>query len=158
LNNLQLVKFVEKGGNILAATGTEASYAMRALAAEFDIELDTETVFDHTHYDSEHDKIVTSEFVGPNAIIDTKQVQAPVLYKGTGLTVGQLPLSTAILAAESDAFISDSYNKRASTMDTVTLVGALQSRNSARVTFVGSLDVFSDEFLSASVKIGSDQS
>lgn len=142
---------------MLVGTGLEPSENMRALAAEFDIEIDTETVFDHTHYDKEHDTIATSNFVGPNTIIDTKQIQAPVLYKGTGLTVGQLPLSTSILAAESDAFISDSYNKRASTLDTVTLVGALQSRNSARATFVGSLDVFSDAFLSASANIGSDQ-
>ncbi|KAK4514186.1 uncharacterized protein ATC70_001773 [Mucor velutinosus] len=158
LNNIQLVDFVKKGGNILAASGVDASDSMRALAAEFDIELDTDAVFDHTHYGDEHDQVATSEFVGPASIIDATQVGAPVLYSGTGLTVGQLPLSTAILAAGSDAFVAESYNKRAKASDTVTLVGALQSRNSARVTFVGSLDVFSDKYWSASVNIESDKS
>lgn len=131
---------------------------MRALAAEFDIELDTDSVFDHTNYDDKHDKIATNEFVGPSSIIDSTKINAPVLYSGTGLTVGRLPLSTAIMAAESDAFIADSYNKRTKALDSVTLVGALQSRNSARVTFVGSLNVFSDEYLAASVNVGSDKS
>lgn len=156
LNNVQLVQYVKKGGNILAATGANASDNMRALAAEFDIELDTDRVFDHTHFDNDdHGLIVTDEFVAPSAIIDGKSINAPVLYSGTGLTVGQLPLSTAILNAESDAFVADEYTKRAASADTVSLVGALQSRNNARVTFVGSLDLFSDKLISSSIKVGS---
>lgn len=158
LSNVQLVQFVKKGGNILAAAGANASDNMRALAAEFDIELDTERVFDHTNFDNDdHSLIATDEFVAPSAIIDGKSIKAPVLYSGTGLTVGQLPLSTAILNAESDAFVAEEYTKRGSSADTVSLVGALQSRNNARVTFVGSIDMFSDKLISSSVKIGSDK-
>ncbi|KAG2211898.1 hypothetical protein INT47_004585 [Mucor saturninus] len=158
LNNVQLVNFVKNGGNILAATGVDPSDNVRALAAEFDIELDSETVYDHTHFDNDdHSLITTSEFVAPAAIIDSKAIEAPVLYTGTGLSVGQLPLSTAILAAESDAFISDSYNKRTTATGTITLAGAMQSRNNARVTFVGSLDVFSDKLISASINGDSEQ-
>lgn len=124
---------------------------MRALAAEFDIELDTETVFDHTHFDNEdHSLITTSEIIAPKTIIDPEAMNAPVLYSGTGLTVGKLPLSTAILAASPDSFLADSYNKRASAVGGITLVGAMQSRNNARVTFVGSLDLFSDKLVQES--------
>lgn len=131
---------------------------MRALASEFDIELDSDRVFDHTSFNKDdHSLIATDKFVGPSAIIDKKALDAPVLYSGTGLTVGQLPLSTSILTATSDAFVAEDYTKRASTADTITLVGAMQSRNSARVTFVGSLDIFSDKLISSSVKIGSDK-
>lgn len=158
LSNVQLVNFVKNGGNILAATGIDPSDNIRALAAEFDIELDTDTVYDHTHFDNnDHSLITTSEFVAPTAIIDAKAIEAPVLYSGTGLNVGQLPLSTAILTAESDAFIADSYNKRTNAVGTVTLAGAMQSRNNARVTFVGSLDVFSDKLISASINVKSEQ-
>ncbi|CEP19582.1 hypothetical protein [Parasitella parasitica] len=157
LNNIQLVDFVKKGGNILAASNTAASDNMRALAAEFDIELDSDAVFDHTNYVDTHDKIATKKFVGPSSIIDATQIDAPVLYSGTGLKVGQLPLSTAIMAAGSDAFLAESYDKRTKAEDTVTLAGTLQSRNSARVAFVGSINVFSDEYLTASVDIGSDK-
>jgi oligosaccharyltransferase complex subunit beta len=129
---------------------------MRALASEFDIEVETESVFDHKSFDKEdHSLIATSEIVAPEAIIDHKALEAPVLYSGTGLNIGRLPLSTAILNAGSDAFVAESYNKRANSGETVSLVGALQSRNSARVTFVGSLDIFSDKLVSSSVNIGS---
>ncbi|KAI8090106.1 Dolichyl-diphosphooligosaccharide--protein glycosyltransferase subunit WBP1 [Gilbertella persicaria] len=151
INNVHLVNFVNKGGNILAATGIDPSDTMRALAAEFDIELDTETVFDHKHYHKEHNKITTSKLIGPATIVDPEQVKTPILYSGTGLNVGQLPLSSAVLAAENDAFMADAYNERASPMDQVGLVGALQSRNSARVTFVGSLDLFSNDFMNIAV-------
>ncbi|KAI8972063.1 Dolichyl-diphosphooligosaccharide--protein glycosyltransferase subunit WBP1 [Mycotypha africana] len=152
LNNVQLVDFVNKGGNVLVATGIDANDNIRALASEFDIDLDTETVYSHNHYDSDHDRIVTTKFIAPETIIDSQKVKAPVLYTGTALSVGRLPLSTAILAAESDAFISDNYNMRARATDDVTLVGAMQTRNSARVAFVGSLDLFSDKYFDASVK------
>lgn len=155
MSNVQLVNFVKSGGNILAATGIDASDNMRALASEFDIEVETEKVFDHSSYDKDdHSLIATSEIVAPQAIIDNKAMEAPVLYSGAGLHIGRLPLSTAILNAGSDAFVAEAYSKRANTAEPVTLVGALQSRNSARVTFVGSLDLFSDKFVSSSVNVG----
>ncbi|KAI7900438.1 Dolichyl-diphosphooligosaccharide--protein glycosyltransferase subunit WBP1 [Cokeromyces recurvatus] len=158
LNNVQLVNFVNNGGNMLIAAGAEASDNLRALASEFDIELGYETVFDHDNYYEEHDKIITSNFVAPSSIIDTKQIEAPILYSGTGLTIGQLPLSSAILTAESNAFLADSYHKKASSVEPIALVGALQARNSARVTFVGSLDIFSNEYLSAQIDSKSSKS
>lgn len=149
MKNTELVKFVKNGGSILAAVGIDASDNIRALASEFDIEIDTEAVFEHSLYNEKHNNILTSDFIGPKAIIDSSKISNPILYSGTGLSVGKVPLSTSILAAN-DAFLSDSYSQRASGGEVV-LAGALQSRNNARVTFVGSLDVFSDEYLTATV-------
>ncbi|KAG0749576.1 hypothetical protein G6F23_000938 [Rhizopus arrhizus] len=144
LNNIQLVNFVKNGGNMLIAVTPDASDTMHALASEFDIELDTEKVLDQTQSVNEDaDLIATLNVVAPSSIIDKKQIEAPILFSGTGLTVGQNPLSTAILNKESS---------------TVSLVGALQARNSARVTFVGSLDIFSDKLISSPVDIKSGQS
>lgn len=144
MNNIQLVNFVKNGGNMLIAVTPDASDTMHALASEFDIELDTEKVLDQTQSVNEDaDLIATLNVVAPSSIIDKKQIEAPILFSGTGLTVGQNPLSTAILNKESS---------------TVSLVGALQARNSARVTFVGSLDIFSDKLISSPVDIKSGQS
>lgn len=159
LNNIQLVNFVKKGGNMLIAVTPESSDSIRALASEFNIELESERVFDHSQFiEKDQSLIATSNIVGPVSIVDKKQLNAPVLFSGTGLTVGDSPLSTAILNAELSAFIADEYQPRADTSHPVSLVGALQARNSARVTFVGSLDMFSNKLMSSAANLHSGQS
>ncbi|KAG0750532.1 hypothetical protein G6F62_010155 [Rhizopus arrhizus] len=159
LNNIQLVNFVKKGGNMLIAVTPEPSDSIRALASEFNIELESEKVFDHSQFiEKDQSLIATSNIVGPASIVDKKQLKAPVLFSGTGLTVGDSPLSTAILNAESSAFTADEYQPRADTSHPVSLVGALQARNSARVTFVGSLDMFSNKLMSSAANLHSGQS
>ncbi|KAI8876266.1 Dolichyl-diphosphooligosaccharide-protein glycosyltransferase 48kDa subunit [Backusella circina FSU 941] len=149
LNNIQLVDFVNRGGNLLIAASPEATDNVRALAAEFDIEVETDKVYDHNAYKEEHDKIVTDKIVGPSTIVDA--LSAPILYSGTGLVVGSLPLSSAVLNVGSSGFISDSYSKRREASP-VTLAATMQTRNSARVAVVGSLDVFSDNFVDAEIE------
>ncbi|KAL4207979.1 hypothetical protein CU097_009779 [Rhizopus azygosporus] len=156
LNNVQLVNYVQKGGNMLIAVSSDVDDNVRALVSEFDIEVETEKVFDHTQFVEEHDLIATTNVIAPASVIEKKHMEAPILYSGVGLTVGNNPFSTAILNAERDAFVAESYQKGADTSHPVTLVGALQARNSARVTVVGSLDIFSDKLISSSVNIDSD--
>lgn len=156
LNNVQLVNYVQKGGNMLIAVSSDVDDNVRALVSEFDIEVETEKVFGHTQFVGEHDLIATTNVIAPASVIEKKHMEAPILYSGVGLTVGNNPFSTAILNAERDAFVAESYQKRADTSHPVTLVGALQARNSARVTVVGSLDIFSDKLISSAVNIDSD--
>lgn len=156
LNNVQLVNYVQKGGNMLIAVSSDVDDNVRALVSEFDIEVETEKVFGHTQFVGEHDLIATTNVIAPASIIEKKHMEAPILYSGAGLTVGNNPFSIAILNAERDAFVAESYQKRADTSHPVTLVGALQARNSARVTVVGSLDLFSDKLISSAVNIDSD--
>ncbi|KAI9255464.1 Dolichyl-diphosphooligosaccharide--protein glycosyltransferase subunit WBP1 [Sporodiniella umbellata] len=148
LSPMQLVEFVKGGGNMLVAAGVEVSDNVRALAAEFDIEFESEKVFDHQQFIGQDPSLIsTLNVVGPAAVIDRKQLTAPVLFSGIGLTVGKNPFSHAILNAESSAFVSDVYEKKAGTEKPVTLVGALQARNSARVAITGSLDLFSNQLM-----------
>lgn len=156
LNNVQFVNYVQKGGNMLIAVSSDVDDNVRALVSEFDIEIETEKVFDHTQFVGEHDLIATTNVIAPASVIEKKHMEAPILYSGVGLTVGNNPFSIAILNAERDAFVAESYQKRADTSHPVTLVGALQARNSARVTVVGSLDIFSDKLISSAVNIDSD--
>ncbi|KAI8994538.1 Dolichyl-diphosphooligosaccharide--protein glycosyltransferase subunit WBP1 [Pilobolus umbonatus] len=153
-SNIQLVDYVNKGGNLIIAADLDATDNIRALVSEFDIELDVERVFSHTHFDQsqqDHSLIVTSSVEGPQTIV--QKGSAPVLYSGVGLNVGSLPFSTAILTGESDAFISDSYSSKQNADKTVTLVAAFQARNSARVAVAGSLDLFSDKLMNAPVEL-----
>jgi oligosaccharyltransferase complex subunit beta len=149
LNNIQLVDFVNRGGNLLVGASSDATDNVRALAAEFDIELETDKVYDHNAYKEEHDVIITDKVVGPSAIVD--KVSAPILYSGTGLVVGSLPLSSAVLNVGNNGFISDSYSKRREASP-VTLAATMQTRNSARVAVVGSLGVFSDNLVGADIE------
>ncbi|KAI7862000.1 Dolichyl-diphosphooligosaccharide--protein glycosyltransferase subunit WBP1 [Spinellus fusiger] len=156
INTIELVKFVNKGGNLLVAASKDVKQTVRDVASEFDIEFDPagKHVFDTTAYNvsSEHDIILTSQVVAPHSIIPKDLGAAPIVYSGIGLTVGQVPLVNRVLSSEKSAFVAKQYTKGVSDVDTVDLVGAFQARNSARATFVGSLDLFSDKFFDAPVK------
>lgn len=89
------------------------------------------------------------------AIVGTSK--APLLYRGTGLIADrENPLVLEILSASSSAY---SHNPDEpvteyphATGKNTLLIAGLQARNNARVVFSGSLDFFSDEFLTASVE------
>lgn len=77
---------------------------------------------------------------------------------GMGQTLGQSPLLTPILRAPSTAY---SYNpkEQAESLDDVfaagaqlSLVSAMQARNSARFTIIGSAELLSDKWFDAKVK------
>ncbi|KAI9499198.1 Dolichyl-diphosphooligosaccharide--protein glycosyltransferase subunit WBP1 [Zychaea mexicana] len=149
-SNVQLVKFVNDGGNLLVATGNDPSLAIRDLAAEFDVEYDASGTSVYDHKDSEHDLISTSRIDAPSSIIDG--IKTPILYRGVGLSLGQIPLLNSILKAESTAFTSDSYSASIAGSDDVELVAAFQAKNSARASFSGSIDLFSDSFFEKKVE------
>ncbi|KAI7852645.1 Dolichyl-diphosphooligosaccharide--protein glycosyltransferase subunit WBP1 [Circinella umbellata] len=148
--NVQLVKFVNDGGNLLVATANDPSLAIRDLAAEFDIEFDATGTNVYDHKDTEHDLISTSRIEAPASIID--DIKKPILYRGVGLYLGETPMLNRILKAESTAFSSNGYSASTSGSDDIELVAAMQARNSARATFSGSLDLFSDRFPSGNIE------
>ncbi|KAL1931449.1 hypothetical protein VTP01DRAFT_9591 [Rhizomucor pusillus] len=152
--NVQLVKFVNDGGNLLVATSKDPSSAVRELAAEFDVEFDSagSTVYDHAAADeNEPDTIQTLNIVAPDSIIEEGSVTVPILYRGVGLYPGKIPFLNRVLSAEKTAFTADAYSKDAQ-VENVDLVCAMQARNSARATFVGSLELFSDSFYERKVE------
>ena len=78
----------------------------------------------------------------------------PVVYRGIAHSIGPLPLSIPILQASPSAYSIDRQTVGTAedvfvSGTAVTLVSALQAKNNARITFVGSMDLFSDEYASA---------
>ncbi|XP_055679273.1 dolichyl-diphosphooligosaccharide--protein glycosyltransferase 48 kDa subunit [Lutzomyia longipalpis] len=160
----KIAEFIDDGGNVLIAGGSESGDAIRELASECGFELDEEgaSVIDHLNYDAadpgDHTLIVAS----PSNLIDAPVIVgprtgSPLLYKGTGLIADrENPLILQLLTADSTAYsyIPTSPIKEyphAIGKGTL-LIAALQARNNARVVFSGSLYFFSDEAFTASVQ------
>ncbi len=170
-----LVQFVNAKGNILVALSSEttAPAALISLMNEIDITLPAERtglVVDHFNYDTvsageKHNVVLLPATVGAPRL-DIKDLFSPdkktdellAFPHGVGVTLGSGAMLTPILRAPRTAYI---YNpkEQAETVDDVfatgaqlNLVGAMQARNSARVTVVGSADMLSDLWFDAKVK------
>ncbi|CAO3588996.1 unnamed protein product [Absidia cylindrospora] len=152
LNNVALVNFVKQGGNLLVAVNEQASNTVRDLASEFDIEFDPQgtRVLDKDAQDKHDGMVATTQVIAPTSIIDSTTVEGPLLYRGIGLLPGKVPLLNRMLASENDVVSGDVYAAKDHTK--VDLIAAMQTRESSRATFAGSLDFFSDDFWTGDVK------
>lgn len=158
-----LTDFIDEGGNVLVAGNSNLGDVLREVASEVGFEADEEAtnVIDHLNYDvkdeGKHNLIVAS----PSNLIKsskmTGDVSSPLLYRGLGLLVDpENPLVLEVLTGSSTSY---SHNPdlpvrefpHAVGKQTV-LIAGLQARNNARVIFSGSIDFFSDEFLTAEVE------
>ncbi|XP_059612436.1 dolichyl-diphosphooligosaccharide--protein glycosyltransferase 48 kDa subunit [Phlebotomus argentipes] len=164
LSVAKISDFIDDGGNVLIAGGTDSGDALRELASECGFELDEEgaAVIDHLNYDAadagDHTLIVAS----PANLIDAPVIVGPktgppLLYKGTGLIADrENPLILQVLTADSTAYSyipSSAIKEYPHAIGKGTLlIAALQARNNARVVFSGSLYFFSDEAFTASVQ------
>ncbi|CAG8490218.1 3746_t:CDS:2 [Paraglomus occultum] len=168
LSPTALVSFINAGGNILLAASSDVSETWRDFAREFDIEFDEKDtmVIDHFNYDESDNGnhtliVVDKEDITDNNVVIGKEVKegTPLLYKGIGHKAGSSPMLVKIAWAGDTAYSYDLGMKMQADDGeqllygrAVGLVTAMQARNSARVTFVGSLDMFRDELINASVK------
>ena len=145
------------GGNILLAISSEITENIRNFAREFDIEFDERDTFviDHFNYnisdDGKHTLLVSNNVVNNEAILSEEVIEGPpVLYRGIGHKVGSVPLLTKIMWANDTAYSYETKDGQAVDQEplaignSIGLISALQARNNARVTFVGSLEFFSD--------------
>lgn len=145
LNNIGLIKYISEGGNLLVAVNEQASETVRSLANEFDIEFDPKGT---KVLDKEEDGLIlTKQIIAPTTIIDKKQLNEGrgngILYRGIGLLPGKVPLLNRVLTSEKETVSGDHYQTK--DVSTVDLVASFQTRTSSRVTFSGSLAIFSDE-------------
>ncbi|KAF2361925.1 Dolichyl-diphosphooligosaccharide--protein glycosyltransferase 48kDa subunit [Trinorchestia longiramus] len=161
-----IIEFVDEGGNLIIAGSTDATDLIRELATEVGVEMDEEeaksAVIDHLHYDTKADDgqhtLVTAP---PSGLLQSSLVvgdtpSAPLLYRGTGLiTDPENPLILPVLRAPSTAYCHNPTEPITdyphATGENVVLLAALQARNNARVLVSGSLEFFSDAFISAAV-------
>jgi len=160
-----IVKFVDDGGNLILAGSSETTDIIRELATEVGVEMDEEksAAIDHLNYDVTLDDGQHTLVAAPTAGLIKSPLMvgaagpAPILYRGTGLILdSDNPLILPVLRAPSTAY---SHNPLVpvteyphATGENVVLLAALQARNNARVLISGSLDFFSDAFLTAAVK------
>ncbi|VDN07648.1 unnamed protein product [Thelazia callipaeda] len=164
-----ITSFIDDGGNVLITAGTRIGDALRDLAAEngFEFDEDRTAVIDHLNYDSvldlgDHTTIVAdpSNLISAQIIIDKSQVN-PILFRGAALIADKAnQLRLEILSASTTAYSfnpNDRVEEYPGAMGRSTLlVGAIQARNNARILLTGSILMFSDAFISATVsKFGS---
>lgn len=166
-----LLDFTNAGGNILLALSSDAGTpsAISSLLLELDIHLSpdrTAVVVDHFNYDAassaeQHDVLLlprpgplrsdVKSFFGGDGMI--------AVPKAVGQALGNAsPLLAPILSAKSTAY---SYNPKEETEaiedpfatgEQIALISAMQARNSARFTVLGSLEMLADKWFDASVK------
>lgn len=155
-----LAKRVEAGTDVLLVVPPSATETWRDYAREFEIDFDDREQFvaDHFSFDPELDSgshTVLTVPVGsiPSPFVSAATRSGPaVVYRGAGHAAGLHPLLTTLLKAPTTA-ISAASGSDAPTDEArlagqqLALVSAFQARNNARVTFSGSADLFSDEFL-----------
>jgi len=161
----EIVRFIDEGGNVLLAANSNIGEVARELASEVGFEFDDEktSVIDHLNFDTinddgKHTTIVAepTDLIKSDYIVGDRKIN-PILFRGVGMISDKdNPLTLAILTASSTAY---SHNPEQpieeyphATGKATILIGALQARNNARIVLTGSIDLFSDEFLRASVQ------
>jgi oligosaccharyltransferase complex subunit beta len=166
-----LLEFINKGGNVLLALSADSPTpsAVSSLLLELDIQLPPDRnalVVDHFNYDTisaseKHDVLLLSPPTSPR--VDVRN-----FFGGDGViafprgVAQQLsntsPLLTPILRAKNTAY---SYNPKEevdtvedpfATGEQISLISAMQARNSARFTVLGSVEVLENKWFDASVK------
>ncbi|KAL7270971.1 oligosaccharyl transferase glycoprotein complex, beta subunit [Rhizina undulata] len=163
-----LLTFMQQKGNIMVLTSPNSTPEQtRELARELDISLPPRDylVVDHFSYHpsaaEKHDIVLVPR---PAASSEKKNYFAKegevIAYRGSGHTIGNGPLLNPILAAGREAYAYDTKEHFAHAEDAwaagkqMQLVSALQGRNDARITFVGGVETFSNEFFELEVDGG----
>lgn len=169
ITSQSLVQFIKQGGNLLFVGSSELSETNREFAREFDVDFDELDTFaiDHFNFDKAddgtHTRIVADQ-IADNKYILSDEVRngAPVLYRGIAHSISKLPLLTPILTGSPTAYSYETKEGQAVDQEPlvvgskVGLVTAMQARNNARVTFVGSQELFSNAYFDAKVTRASD--
>ncbi|KHJ84351.1 Dolichyl-diphosphooligosaccharide-protein glycosyltransferase subunit [Oesophagostomum dentatum] len=160
----EITRFVDEGGNLMVAGGPNLGQAIRALALQHGFEFDepNSMVIDHVNYDTHlddgyHTTVVATKLQLINAhLITGGDKLNPVLYKGIAMVSHKNNLLR--LEVLRGASTSYSFNPTspideypAAIGEQLVMIGAVQARNNARAVFTGSMDLFSDAFLSAQV-------
>jgi len=96
--------------------------------------------------------LLSKNVVNNEAILIKEVIEgAPILFRGIGHKAGTVPLLVKILWANDTAYSYEIKDGQVVDQEPLAvgkdigLISALQARNNARVTFVGSLEFFSDQ-------------
>ncbi|BGP27497.1 dolichyl-diphosphooligosaccharide-protein glycotransferase [Rhodotorula toruloides] len=163
-----LARRLDTGANLLLVTNPESSEIWRDFAREFGVDFDDRGSFAVDHFgaaeddDGTHTLLAIPPVNAPTPFISAAtRAGPPIAYRGAGHATSRNPLLTTVLRASPTAFgatlggvVSSDNDKLAG--GATSLVSSFQARNNARVSFVGSFDLFSDRFFAddASTKYG----
>lgn len=154
-----LARRLDAGANLLLITSPESAEIWRDFAREFGVDFDDRGSFavDHFSYATEDDDGTHTLLAIPPASAPLPFVSAatragpPIAYRGAAHSTSRNPLLTTVLHASSTTFgatldgvVSSDDDKLAGSA--TSLVSSFQARNNARVSFVGSFDLFSDRY------------
>ncbi|KAJ1985343.1 oligosaccharyl transferase glycoprotein complex, beta subunit [Dimargaris cristalligena] len=171
-----LVEFIDDGGNIVMAAGSDFGGAQRDFAKQLGIDFDLRgnVAVDHFHYlpapeteagvrDPEnHTRILTDQYTNSTYIVgDQVRQGGPILYQGVGhrhMTNSQPTMLWSVLTGYPTTYSFDTSEGQVVTSkdsllsgSKMHLVSAFQARNNARVMVVGSTSLFSDAFFATPV-------
>ncbi|KAI9852712.1 MAG: oligosaccharyl transferase glycoprotein complex, beta subunit [Thelocarpon superellum] len=175
LTPVQLLQFIKADGNVLLTLSgaSPTPSAIASLLLELDISLAPDrssVVVDHFNYDTisaseKHDVLLlsppgairpdVSNFFGGSG----KEGEVLAFPRGVGQALGNgNPLLTPVLRAPETAYPYNPKEESASVEDPfatgeqLSLVTAMQARNSARFTVLGSVEALADQWSTAKVK------
>ncbi|EHY56716.1 oligosaccharyl transferase glycoprotein complex, beta subunit [Exophiala dermatitidis] len=167
-----LLDYVNAGGNVLLGLSSDSGTpsAVSSLLLEFDISLSPDkhsVVVDHFNYDAvsaaeKHDVLLVDRpgplrpdvvnFFGGDGVL--------AVPRAVGQTLGtSSALIAPILRAPKTAYTynpkdeTESVEEPFATGSQLDIISAMQARNSARVTVLGSLEMLQDKWFDASVKL-----
>lgn len=154
-----LVSLLEKGTNLLLALSQKQNL-VNSLASEFSLIIPPPETPLVSHFpEREEPATVIPVTPQPNVIVDSQLPQ--VWFSGIPAALGNNPLLFPILRAPAESFASDAtIDSGADSVleaadrggeglwagKSLSLVTGLQSRNGARATWVGGVELFSDDF------------
>lgn len=159
-----LVEFVNDGGNILLASSSSTSEALRDFAVELDIDLSPRDSLYADHFSfhpkspKNHTLVILDEVNFPNLphiqnIFSSETRTSKIVYRGAAHGLGQGPFLLPLIMGGKTSYLFDSKEDLDMVEDPYVsgtqsfLVSGFQARNNARVVVTSSLDMFSDEYV-----------
>ncbi|KAI8925439.1 Dolichyl-diphosphooligosaccharide--protein glycosyltransferase subunit WBP1 [Entophlyctis helioformis] len=150
-----LIDFVNAGGNVLVAASPELSETLRDFAYEFLVDFDEPRTAVFDAFSTLNAPAVLAgpgrEHTSRHVLSDAVRSGPAVVFAGIAHKVSpKNPLAFPVLAAADSAYAYDVADRQPLTGgplvgSAISLASAFQARNNARVVFVGSTALFSDE-------------
>ncbi|ELP91019.1 dolichyl-diphosphooligosaccharide--protein glycosyltransferase, putative [Entamoeba invadens IP1] len=141
------VKYVDAGGNLLVSLSGNYTEKYTDLLYSFDMESDVATskVVDeiHTAKNGEDEMVFSNNVLSNPKVFPTKVNN--VLFDGVALYLPESPMTSALLKGTETSTTSLHSTHIFAQKENITLVGALQARNNARVVVSGSTKLFSNK-------------